>query len=294
MSLEFEDWIKKITLGTAQFGLDYGISNQSGRVSRHSAGEILRVASEHGIETLDTAVAYGDSQQIIGCILAQHPYPFDLVSKFPPDAAPDRFDEILATTLKTLGRSHLNAYLAHQFESFQQPSLRDRMEQAKCQGLIEQFGVSVYRPSEVKWLLDHRIDCDVVQLPTSVFDGRFRPLFGELKARSIKIHARSIFLQGLYYISPAELPTHFDSAREAVGRLHAISRSSEIPLSAILMNYAILQPEIDKIVIGVTSCRELNQNLDAFRYAEKCSALCSELDALAITDEQILLPFNWK
>ncbi len=37
----------KIALGTAQFGLDYGISNQHGITKKHEIDQILQFASEN-------------------------------------------------------------------------------------------------------------------------------------------------------------------------------------------------------------------------------------------------------
>ena len=58
----------KLAIGTVQFGLDYGISNTAGRTSVEEAGRILDRARMAGIDTLDTAAAYGDSEQVLGRI----------------------------------------------------------------------------------------------------------------------------------------------------------------------------------------------------------------------------------
>ena len=52
----------KIILGTAQFGLDYGINNQNGKVSDKDVDQILNYAFESGIKELDTASSYGNSE----------------------------------------------------------------------------------------------------------------------------------------------------------------------------------------------------------------------------------------
>jgi len=56
----------KIVLGTVQFGLDYGINNIHGQVSEDESFSILKFAWEHGIDTLDTAHSYGNSEKVIG------------------------------------------------------------------------------------------------------------------------------------------------------------------------------------------------------------------------------------
>jgi len=56
----------RLALGTVQFGLDYGVANQAGKVRFEEARNILKLATEHSIDTLDTAIAYGDSESTLG------------------------------------------------------------------------------------------------------------------------------------------------------------------------------------------------------------------------------------
>ena len=59
-----------IILGTAQFGMDYGLTNKNGKVEENEAIEIIRKAISLGFEYIDTAAAYGDSEKIIGKALS--------------------------------------------------------------------------------------------------------------------------------------------------------------------------------------------------------------------------------
>ena len=58
----------RLGLGTVQFGLAYGIANQVGQVSGVGAAEILGLAWAAGVNTLDTAIGYGNSESILGKI----------------------------------------------------------------------------------------------------------------------------------------------------------------------------------------------------------------------------------
>ena len=57
----------KIAIGTVQFGLKYGISNEGGTVDIDTINKILNVSKQHKIDMLDTAQAYGNSESQIGC-----------------------------------------------------------------------------------------------------------------------------------------------------------------------------------------------------------------------------------
>ncbi len=69
-----------LALGTAQFGLTYGIANQNGQVTRSAAKAMLQLAADYGIDTLDTAIAYGESETCLGEVGTQG---FKLVTKLP-------------------------------------------------------------------------------------------------------------------------------------------------------------------------------------------------------------------
>ena len=58
--------MSKLALGTVQFGLDYGITNQSGQVTIKEVKGILDFAKENGIDVLDTASGYGNSEKVLG------------------------------------------------------------------------------------------------------------------------------------------------------------------------------------------------------------------------------------
>ena len=71
--------MSRLALGTAQFGLDYGINNKTGKVSEPAVALILAEAAKNGIECLDTAAAYGDSEDVIGNISTGR-YEFKIVT----------------------------------------------------------------------------------------------------------------------------------------------------------------------------------------------------------------------
>ena len=63
--------LSRLMLGTAQFGMPYGIANITGRPSYETVRDILACAYEGGVNCLDTAASYGESEEIIGKALAE-------------------------------------------------------------------------------------------------------------------------------------------------------------------------------------------------------------------------------
>src|SRR5690606_8086920 len=105
----------RIALGTVQFGLDYGVANTRGRVTPDEVARILALAADAGVRTLDTAVAYGDSERVLG----QFPLAgFDVVSKLPAHDEPFRdiagwVSREVEGSLRRLGIEQLDALLLH-------------------------------------------------------------------------------------------------------------------------------------------------------------------------------------
>ncbi len=61
----------RLTLGTVQLGLPYGIANQTGQPDYRTSLEIVAAALEGGINSFDTASSYGNGEQVLGQALAE-------------------------------------------------------------------------------------------------------------------------------------------------------------------------------------------------------------------------------
>lgn len=284
---------KKLALGTAQFGSHYGISNQTGLIPFDQAAAILDFASKNDITTLDTAVNYGTSQEVIGAYLAHNPAKFEIISKFPPNLTGNQFQDILSKSLRTLNIKKLTGYLAHDAKELHLESVRESLKRAKTLGIVQKIGVSVYYPEEVTSLLEKGIDLDIIQIPFNVLDQRFKSLITSLQTTNIEVHARSAFLQGLFFVDIDKLPKHFRSIKNRLQEIRRIANTFDTSIHELLLNYVTTQKGIDKIIIGVTRFQELQENLAAFENKNQSPFPYSTLDELAVNDERMILPFHW-
>ena len=64
--------MSKLGLGTVQFGMNYGVANETGKINLSEAKKIFQLAKDHNINLIDTAITYGDSQKVIGKIENYH------------------------------------------------------------------------------------------------------------------------------------------------------------------------------------------------------------------------------
>lgn len=291
---------RKLSLGTAQFGLKYGIASPAQRLSPAEACEVLRLAHERGITMLDTAPAYGDSEAVLGRCLARSGDRFAVVTKAQPvrrtalgPADLKAVSRGFTASLQRLGRASVYGVLVHHAPDLLASGgerLYELLAGWRARGQARKIGVSVYGRAEVDALVE-RYQLDVVQLPLSVFDQRLAAdgTLRALKRMNVEVHARSVFLQGLALMDPASLPGGFDAARPVVARFRdALTERGLSPVAGALAYIGQL-PEVDRIVFGVHSAAQLMECIAA------CDAPATDLDfsRFACTDEQVLDPRRW-
>jgi len=283
----------KIALGTVQFGLDYGISNTRGQIPASQVQEILSFCQQHDINTLDTAAAYGQSEATLGNLLPS--FDFRVISKLAPGCMPLEVPTQFNQSLDKLKQAKLYGYLIHDYASYEnQPGIWEEIIKLQAAGLIQKAGFSLYYPAQLEKILKSNLAIQLVQIPFNVLDQRFAYLLPELASRNVEVHARSIFLQGLFFKTVTGLPAYFSALRPILLELQQIAETSGIPLTALLLSFVHSYAAISKLVIGVTSVAELKANLTYVQYTEKLAPYRDTLKSLAITDENLILPFNWK
>ena len=285
--------MSKLALGTAQFGLDYGINNRRGMIPEGEIAQILSYATVHGIDTLDTAAAYGDSEERIGRYQAGSGQKFKIVSKLPKDAG----DPVAALTgsLAKLKANSLYGYLFHDFQTYENNrGAWDELVALKAQGQIKKIGLSLYYPAELEKALADGLMFDLVQVPYNVFDRRFERYLPDLKKLGVEVHVRSIFLQGLFFREVATLSHYFDRIKNKLTRLREIAGREKSSLLEVTLGFALANPLIDKVVIGVDNLSNLQEILAAEDVAVQAAGQTVDLSELREDDEAIILPFNWE
>ena len=255
----------RLALGTAQFGLPYGIANQSGQVSRDEAAAILDHAWAAGLDTLDTAIAYGESEQRLG---EMGVVKWQVISKLPaiPESCANVSTWVQESVLGSLGRlriPRLHGLLLHRPQQLLGPqgdTLYRALVEIKDQGKVEKIGVSIYSPDELEALWPH-YQLDLVQAPFNIMDRRLATSgwLARLHQAGIEVHIRSVFLQGLLLMGPQRRPTYFNRWQPLWDQWHRwLTDQALAPLQACL-SFAISQPEINRVVVGVDSLKHLQE-----------------------------------
>lgn len=286
----------RIVLGTAQFGLQYGVANIEGRVSFSSVREIMHLASASGINMLDTAVAYGDSEERIGLVGAEK---FNIVTKLP--RVPDDESKIRDFVHKQVNQSLLKlrtkslyGLLLHspiQLLGSSGALLYKALQALKETNLVQKIGISVYAPSDLVGLIP-RYDLDIIQIPCSLVDRRLQisGWLQRLKDQNVELHTRSCFLQGLLLFPHNKIPPQFQPWQHLWDRWASwLTGHQNISPLAACIKFPLSFPEIDRIVVGVDSVSQLSQIIEALRSTDEIS-----FPDLQSDDELLINPTSWK
>ncbi len=289
----------KISLGTVQFGINYGISNINGKTPESEVAAILNVADEFNVRVIDTAFNYGDSEQILGQYMSAKR--FDIVTKTQQFAKPildaddaERLRQVFYESLTKLNCDSVYGLLIHRVGDLFVPGgerLMAALTGLKQQGLVAKIGVSVYDAAQIDHVLQ-RFDIDLVQLPISVLDQRLLVSghLQKLKSAGVEVHARSVFLQGLLLMDLSEIPAYFAQARNVLESYRAFIRARGLtPLQAAL-GFVSGLTEIDQIICGVNNAQQLRDICDA----ANVELDCGEFAGFAIGEEAIVNPALWR
>ncbi|EHK5437915.1 aldo/keto reductase [Aeromonas hydrophila] len=278
----------RLALGTVQFGLDYGISNHDGQVCDEELDKIIALARHAGIDTLDTAQAYGNAEQRLGQIDITG---FTLIDKLAPGLPLSDVKAAINNSLHLLGRKRLDGLLLHRSQDAS-PALFELLTDLQQQGSIGKLGISVYSPEELDTWSAAGYPLELVQLPANLLDQRFLRTgwLDKLVDMGCEIHVRSLFLQGLLLMQPAQRPDYFQRFATALERFDHW-HPSIAPLGRALSIMTAL-PQVSRFVVGVCHAQEL----DAIVAASQAQYECYEADIahLASMEQELINPGLWR
>jgi len=277
----------RITLGTVQIGLPYGIGAAAGGMQLAAAMAILDRAAALGIGTLDTARAYGDAERRIGQWLAGRsaiPRPV-IVSKFPALAHGDPVTTLrraLDESKAALGLRKIDLYLAHRHGDLLLPGVAAALRKMTDAGEIGGFGASIYLPEDGQRVLAVE-GLAALQLPYSLANTALADSGLIVRARDagIAVFARSVFLQGLLVADRARVPDRLAAAGPVLAHLAALAARSGSTLTAIALSAALSIEGITSIVLGADDAEQISDAVAQARTAPIDLGIIAEARAIA-------------
>ena len=284
--------MSKLCLGTVQFGLKYGVTNNEGQVGLNDAQEILEYAKANNIESLDTARGYGTSEEVLGSLQAASC--FKIISKFQKEKPLSLVSQITETLIR-LKATSLYGYLCHDADFFlaNHKALLPILFELKAKGQIERIGCSVYGPEQVTEILKV-FTPDLIQLPANVFDQRFSTsgILDQLHEKEVEVHARSAFLQGALLESVDKLNNYFLKYKKNFFLLEEFASLNGLTHLEVCLLYLIKDPRISKVVVGVCQKKQLQEILGVEEKLSNFKKL--DFSKLSCEDVGLILPTKWK
>lgn len=257
----------RLALGTVQFGLSYGVANTTGQVPPSQVAQMLAMAASGGINTIDTAIAYGDSEARLGHAGVEG---FRIITKLPEvPAGVDVSAWVLAQiqgSLTRLGVASVYGVLLHrpqQLKGGQGREIASALNMIKHRGLVKMIGLSIYGPEDLNDLAINSFD--LVQAPYSLIDRRLYSsgVAQRLVDSGVEIHARSAFLQGLLLMSAERRPGKFHRWHELWSRWDRWLRDRSISPAQACLGFVLAQPSIARVVVGAETLSQLDGLLAA-------------------------------
>lgn len=259
----------RLALGTAQFGIPYGVANAGGQVPATVAASILTRAAHSRVDTIDTAVAYGSSESVLGsCGMSG----WRIITKLPP--LPPGIDDVgrwvdreIRGSLARLGVDRVDAVLLHRSADvldLHGAGYRRALMAAKDAELTSAIGVSIYSPAELDALWPV-FRPDIVQAPLNVLDRRLiqSGWLSRLALAGVRVHTRSVFLQGLLLMPADKRPAYFRPWSGILDAWVEWYRGEGCTALSAALGFPLAQSEIERIVVGVDSLDQLNEIIES-------------------------------
>ena len=288
----------KLSIGTVQFGMQYGVANNLKKTDVRHVVKILDTAHKEGINALDTAPIYGNSEVVLGEALCGQNW--NITTKIPPCEE----DVVSASYLKTikkslchsllsLGVQIVDGLLVHNCDDLFKPGGRDiffELKKLQSLGLIKKIGVSVYTKDQILRVLDN-FDIDLIQLPINILDQRLihSGCLEKLNKKGVEIHARSVFLQGLLLMPLNMIPDYFSPIIKNIKNFNEDANSLSMTALELALNYVVSIHEVDRVIVGVNTVQHI-EDITSCKFKE---ITLKDFRGLSVKDPNFLNPSLW-
>ena len=286
--------LKKLIIGTVQFGTNYGIANKHGIINKFEQKAILDFAHKKGIDMLDTAINYGDSESNLGkCGVSD----FKMITKIPP--IPKNVKNVsewilqnVKNSLKRLKLESLHGILMHRSDNIldHNGEVYRCLRSLKDSGIVKKIGVSIYSPNELERIITNT-PVDIVQAPINLIDRRLQITgwLKILKKKKIEIHARSIFLQGLLLMKKKKMPKKFLRWENLWRKWYSWQdKHSNIDPLHVCIGFVNSLTDVDRIIVGVNSYSQFRDIVEVKKNPKKIN-----YPNISCNEEKLLYPYNW-
>lgn len=289
-------------LGCAQFGQKYGISNRNHYLKVFEIKSIIDKSIESGVNFFDTAADYGKSEEILGKFLTSYKNrnlaiatKIKYIKNKKPDIIKKEIQSSLELSLKRLQCDCLDIVYIYQYQLFfEAPDVfLEALNKYKKRGFIKHIGISLYEPYEIDKAIKYN-EIEVFQIPYNILNKDFEEndKINLLNRQEKLIILRSVFLQGLFFINPDDLPEYFRPINQALKIFYKKIKKHFNSQENFFLSY-VLDKQYGPVTLGVYSLPQLITNLNVFNSQQKDNTFKKIEREIPNIDKAYIDPRNW-
>jgi aryl-alcohol dehydrogenase-like predicted oxidoreductase len=289
--------ISKLSLGTVQFGLDYGVANTSGQPTQSRVNEIINFVNASGINCFDTAQAYGNSEEILANSLLNIDNSL-VISKLQSALFQNNLKENVKISLKKLKTNSLFGLLLHDSELLYKWNDKHKQNVSELinNNMVKYFGVSIYSSEDFDLAIEND-DISIIQIPFNIFDQRAIKLnwFEKARKKNKLIFIRSVFLQGLLLMDKDKIPKKLEHAKKYIEVFESLCKKLNLSKNELALSFVDTVAKDSLLLFGCDNIEQAKENINNYNSLKHLddTVLLRLKDEFNDVDESIYNPTRW-
>ena len=282
----------KLVLGIANFDKSYGLNNH---LKKKNTNSILCKVKKKGINEIDTAINYKKSNQIISKLNIKK---FKINTKLPLIRYSKNYKNEILNQINIfkikLNINKINILMFHDRKQIYEKNFKHILNFTKFlkkKKIINGYGFSVYNVDEFL-KISELSNPDVIQIPLNLFDQRFinNKIIKIAKKKKIKLHARSVFLQGL--LLNRFVKFNDNKSKKILTKYWNFILDSKFDPLKFNIKFLLKQKFIDRFIVSFDNIVQIQRFYSCLN--EKLSSRKINYDLLSQNYKKLILPYLWK
>lgn len=302
--------VSEVSLGTVELGMEYGLQagGEPGVPAESDARVLLNRAIDSGVNFIDTAALYGNSEEIIGRALKGRRSEYALATKCVHrleeglDYAESRrsISASIDRSLSRLQTDHIDLLQVHgrdilelELRMIRDGEVMEELDLARDAGKVRFAGYSSYSEEaalaaigEGRW--------DTLQIPCNILDRRYlKRIIPEAYRRDVGVIVRSALLKGALTEKSRFMPERLKPLVVHIDRLVEIQSETRYSLPELALRFVLSIPDVSTIIVGADRIKYLDEAVSVSDGKGLSAEILLELEDMALDDPYLLNPGNW-